>query len=230
MNLRLALFALIAVVVATPANAAIYGMNGKTCMVGAAYYNPDKSHNIANAEGYSTCPAQEMTDHNGRFESARLEPGYASMPLDIYGICKYVDNNTQQSFFIPAGSQQEWAAFVNSAPGGVELTDCCIPTNIPASQATCGQEVAVGYGRSGSGSETLARDAADQLLGNAGRTVTFSCQGGQWRYTGTNGRPCDNSQANAEETEIQPGFIRATISSNGMATQQGYALQRNFTN
>lgn len=234
MNLRIALIALFVVVAAAPAHAAIYGMNGKTCMVGAQYYNPDQSLTVANSQGYKPCPAHEMTDQNGRYESARLEPGFASQPLHMYGVCKYVDNNTQQSFFIPAASDKEWIAFVNNAPNGVELTDCCLQKTIAASAQTCGQTVAVGYGRSNGGNfggrETVSRDAVDQLLGNAGRTVTYACVGGEWQFAGDNGKPCDSNSPNAEEANIQPGFIRATLPNSTYAGQQGYALQRNFTN
>jgi hypothetical protein len=69
-----------------------------------------------------TCPLPALTDANlitsptdtdpNHFDAAASDPGYAAGPIDVYGYCRYVDNSSTQSIFVPFRTEQEWVAFV----------------------------------------------------------------------------------------------------------------------
>jgi hypothetical protein len=50
------------------------------------------------------------------------------LPIDAWGYCRYIDNNTHQSIFVPFNTEEEWTSFLNNpAPSGVTFTSCAGP-------------------------------------------------------------------------------------------------------
>ncbi len=61
--------------------------------------------------------------------AGRSDPGTAIGPIDVWGICRYVDNiSASTSVFVPFRSQPEWQAFYKNAPAAtVSLVHCSKP-------------------------------------------------------------------------------------------------------
>jgi hypothetical protein len=51
-------------------------------------------------------------------------PGISDKPIQPFGDCYYLDNNTKKTFFIPLKTSGEWDAFKQNLPGGVTLRKC----------------------------------------------------------------------------------------------------------
>lgn len=65
-------------------------------------------------------------------DAVRSSPGQAGGPIDVWGICRYVDNiSGNLSFFVPFKSSTEWIAFKKNAPTSqFDLVHCARPTTM----------------------------------------------------------------------------------------------------
>ncbi|MGE3769374.1 MAG: hypothetical protein AB7G06_00280 [Bdellovibrionales bacterium] len=199
---------------ASPAAAVpLVGEAAQTCMLGMFFTNPQKSAQAA--QNYNTCPTIELTDQHGSYQAVRIEPGFAAAPIDRYAQCYYIDNYSQDAFFAPAKTPEEWGSFINGKPGLIKATRCCRPASFQNAN-TCGDTITIDYGRDGT--------EYGAPVGNAGREVTYECVAGEWTMTQSNQKPCDQTAANMDPND---NFARAsTIGSR----ESGWAIQRNFTN
>jgi len=58
----------------------------------------------------------------------RINAGvHAVTPIDVWGECRYVDNDSTNDIFVPFRSYKEWSAFYNNPPSGVTLKTCALP-------------------------------------------------------------------------------------------------------
>lgn len=65
----------------------------------------------------------------GNFDGARSDPGTAGSPIDVWNICRYVDNvSGGVPVFVPFRSALEWGAFTaNAPPAIIHLATCARP-------------------------------------------------------------------------------------------------------
>lgn len=104
-------------------------------------------HAVNGAVEFTQCPLSENNDDilNAGFDGARLDPEItqARTPLWVHGACRYTDAvSLGNPLFIPLGRQEDWQAFLDNAPGGVHLADCCLPRglrvgDVPQPKNTC---------------------------------------------------------------------------------------------
>jgi hypothetical protein len=57
----------------------------------------------------------------------QLNAGTAQTPVDVHGRCRYIDNSSSSSYFVPLKSSEEWEAFLAHPPSGVSLSKCAKP-------------------------------------------------------------------------------------------------------
>lgn len=55
---------------------------------------------------------------------SRSQSSGLSIPIDAFGLCRYVYNNSNNSIFIPVNTQKEWGAFIQYAPTNVHAYGC----------------------------------------------------------------------------------------------------------
>ena len=74
-------------------------------------------------------------------QAVRSDMGLAAVPVDVYGLCRYIDNNSTgngTSIFVPFNSPGEWTAFIKAVPpvGNkvpfIKLNTCAKPWMPPA--------------------------------------------------------------------------------------------------
>ncbi len=73
------------------------------------------------------------------FDAARSDPGLAGPPIDVWGICRYVDNDGKDSLFVPFRTAPEWQSFVEGHPKAeINLVTCSRPgsVNVPSDYPT----------------------------------------------------------------------------------------------
>lgn len=205
-----------AALLATPAHAVpLIGEAAQTCALGMFYTNPNVS--LPNVAPYNTCPTMELRDQLAQYTAARVEPGMAAVPIDLFGAAYYVDNRSTDSIFVPAATPDEWYAFLRHRPDKVDATPACRPVSLK-NTTTCDDQVTINYDRAGKQFTTQ--------VGTAGRVLTFTCVGGtnagQWVMTASNGKACSKTAGTASA----PDDFSRTASV--VAVQQGWAVQRNF--
>lgn len=163
--------------------------------------------------GYEACNSTNVGE-TAPYKAIRVDPGRAQVPHEIYGVCFYIDNYSNNSFFVPAKTPAEFASFVDHHPQLIELVPCC-PSTTPVAD-TCG----------GSLDRTIRQRPGyteEHMVGlYNGRQVTLQCQetangrSAQWDLAADEATPCDYNVADAAE----PGTRVAVI--------QGRALIRNI--
>jgi hypothetical protein len=93
----------------------------------------------------SPCPASAVivNNTNAPIVAARsIAHSAALTPIDAYGYCRYVNNNSTDSIFLPFRTSPEWLAFIVNHPPGINLVDCSrgglvfVPPNFGASAQT----------------------------------------------------------------------------------------------
>jgi alpha-tubulin suppressor-like RCC1 family protein len=116
-------------------------------------------------------PTQAITTTS--YDAVRSDAGPASAPIDVWGKCRYVDNNTTNntSYFIPFKTDNEWRSFITGAPDALSLVTCAKPATMDlvpsvdcANPSPASQAVDLPYARTGT---VLTRSA------------TFTCAGPQ---------------------------------------------------
>lgn len=209
---------ILAALLFTPAAAhavPLVGEAAQTCALGMFYINPNAS--LPNVAKYNTCPTMELQDQNVKYTSARVEPGMAAVPIDAFGAAFYVDNRSDEAYFVPASTQSEWYSFLSNRPAKVDVTPACRPVSFK-NVNTCDDEVTINYDRTGKVFTTQ--------VGTAGRVLTFECVGGQyagnWVMTQSNGRACSTTASNGANPAEFDRLVEI------QAVQQGWAVQRNF--
>ena len=120
---------------------------------------------------------------------ARSDPGSVEHPIDVWEICRYVDNFSTNSYFVPFNSESEWKAFIDNAPVSHSAdTYCSRATQISVEpEAVCTQYTPVSpppafalpYARNGNGDPT-----ADQIL-----TTSYTCHSNPAGCVGGVGNP-----------------------------------------
>jgi hypothetical protein len=72
-----------------------------------------------------TCPSFDCS------VSTVLFPGTSTTPLQPFGDCYYVDNTSNNTYFVPLKTQTEWGSFKSNLPPGAALRSCsCTSTTI----------------------------------------------------------------------------------------------------
>jgi len=61
------------------------------------------------------------------YNGVRSDPGLAAVPIDMWNFCRYLDNASGNSIFVPLRSETEWQAFVAHAP--IALSHCSRPSS-----------------------------------------------------------------------------------------------------
>ncbi|GAJ00529.1 unnamed protein product, partial [marine sediment metagenome] len=61
---------------------------------------------------------------NTRDTGFRVIAGGPVMKIDVWGVCRNVDNNLAHDIFVPTKTSIEWSEFRIHYPAGVVLTDC----------------------------------------------------------------------------------------------------------
>ena len=65
----------------------------------------------------------------GPIDSVRTSPGAAAPPIDAWYSCRYVDNNGNDSLFVPFKTWTEWDAFIQNAGAlNINLVRCSRPS------------------------------------------------------------------------------------------------------
>ncbi|MGE3770426.1 MAG: hypothetical protein AB7G06_05680 [Bdellovibrionales bacterium] len=59
-----------------------------------------------------------------------LGAGSTDLLNNKFGVCRWVDNNSALNYFMPDADSEGWESFVNHAPAGVVLDDCCLSTDV----------------------------------------------------------------------------------------------------
>lgn len=85
------------------------------------------------AEGMPECvisatPCGDSTS-NAATDAAglRINPMTSSTPVDIHGTCRYIDNTSSESYFVPFKTSTEWNAFLGNSVPGIKTTHCARP-------------------------------------------------------------------------------------------------------
>jgi len=74
----------------------------------------------------SVCGDQTSNAASGAY-GLRINPGIASTPIDVHGLCRYIDNLSGNGYFIPFKTSLEWSAFLNTNVAGINKTHCARP-------------------------------------------------------------------------------------------------------
>ncbi|MDX1923137.1 MAG: hypothetical protein SFW65_08425 [Alphaproteobacteria bacterium] len=99
-----------------------------------------------NTDSFVQCPVSDSNDAilEAGFNGVRLDSSdeISKSPIFVHNICKYVDNNSGSSLFIPLKTSEEWAAFLTRPVSGVHLAGCCLPRpmvvgDVPTPQTSC---------------------------------------------------------------------------------------------
>lgn len=65
---------------------------------------------------------------NGRtpspYQGSRISAGRAQSPIDVWGICRYIDNREAEAYFAPFKTAEEWRSFIAHVPHGLEMSTC----------------------------------------------------------------------------------------------------------
>lgn len=61
------------------------------------------------------------------YTAARSKPGASAGALDVWGICRYVDNTSSKEYFVPFKSVLEWSAFLPKADDSMTRVHCSRP-------------------------------------------------------------------------------------------------------
>ncbi len=60
------------------------------------------------------------------YDAGRSDPGNANGPIDVWDICRYVENNSPgTSIFVPFKSAPEWQAFTQHSPANIAYAEHC---------------------------------------------------------------------------------------------------------
>jgi hypothetical protein len=91
------------------------------------YLSPNQTEYNCNAAAVNGAPTQALTS-TSTYLAGRSDPATATFPIDIaaYNRCRYVDNSSTNSYFIPFRSQPEWMALLTDTtpPTGLGFTHC----------------------------------------------------------------------------------------------------------
>lgn len=72
----------------------------------------------------------------------------ATTAIDAWGICRYIDNASNEPVSVSFSSDAEWSTFLHNLPSGVTAVPCAIPANPAAtivSGSNCGSPQPVNY-------------------------------------------------------------------------------------
>ena len=83
--------------------------------------------------GFRTAATSLKTDGScvGSFCGAKSDVPSAVLPIEAWNVCRWVDNTSSNSIFVPFKTAQEWQQFRDAAPGlmggSVGLVHCAVP-------------------------------------------------------------------------------------------------------
>jgi hypothetical protein len=85
----------------------------------------------------SSNPAAYACAGIGSYCGARSNSGStATVPVDVWNYCRWVDNASVNSIFVPFRTAFEWTQFINNKPAGVGLVPCGRPYAVDGTPAT----------------------------------------------------------------------------------------------
>jgi hypothetical protein len=159
------------------------------------------------------------------YQAVRSDMGAAAVPIDVYDLCRYVDNKSTgkgTSIFVPFNTSNEWAQFLNAATKGaissyISLEHCSTPAvftisagpgcnPVPPATAVPSQQANFPYAPYDLTTHTGASDSV---------TLTFDCtdaSGNPWKETATvpaTGLDSDvtRQQVNPPEQSWEEGIV-----------------------
>ncbi len=127
-------------------------------------------------------------------KGGELQAGAVNALVDRYSLCRWLDNNGTDNFFVPTGSLSDWQAFITNRPSGVVAANCC-PASTVTLTASDGQTFTFNLdtGREGSttqlGQRTLSHEftltrPSDGATWIENVSDTFICTSGAWTSQG----------------------------------------------
>ncbi len=87
---------------------------------------------VAATQTSQTAAVNDEADTNctSSYCGARSEANKAAQaPIDAHGFCRWVDNATTNSIFIPFRSTNEWTKLLNNLPAGISTVHCARPAD-----------------------------------------------------------------------------------------------------
>jgi N-acetylneuraminic acid mutarotase len=145
----------ISIALAWPASAA--QMPNRQCAIVADALEDDEDETLC--PPFTPFQAIGTTD----FDAIRSNSGQAPAPIDAWERCRYVDNASATSFFVPFKSDIEWLAFIGGSPSDLSLVTCARPATmsiVPSADCStpspASEPVGLPYARTGT---TLSRSA-----------------------------------------------------------------------
>jgi hypothetical protein len=125
------------------------------------------------------------------YNAVRSDQGLAAVPVDVYGLCRYIDNNSTgqgTSIFVPFNSGTEWQAFLDNLPSYMSVEHCSKPTTftvrpgpgcypVPPATSVTSQSANFPYARFDQTTNAGVHDTV---------TLTFNCtdmSGSPWTQT-----------------------------------------------
>lgn len=120
----------------------------------------------------------------GKFDGARSDPGAAGNPIDVWNRCRWVDNVSSSSSWVPFKHANEWMAFTTNAPTSIfHLAYCARPyTPSIAPGSNCGTPVLktpaaqLGYARVSSDPSAAVVETVQYTCTNTGNGCTTPTQ------------------------------------------------------